>query len=828
MKLFPVNISLFLILFVHYSSCHFLDRITLTNPLKNGDVLLSDRKTFALGFFTPRNNPRNRYIGIWYKQVSEQTVVWVANRDNPLNGTTSGIFLIDIHGNIVLIANDTNNPNPIWSSNVSLSSSPTNTFAKLLDTGNLVLIEKETRKFVWQSFDYPYDTMLPFMKLGLEKRTGLNKFLTSWKSHDDPRPGNMRYKIDPRGYPQFFVYRNEDPIYRVGSWTGQRWGGIPEMIPNYFIFNVSFIDDTSEVCYTFTLKDPSALSRLVLDNTGHLSRTTWQPDDRRWQELIHVPRQNCDHYRRCGSNSYCEEYYGADEFQCVCLPGFEPRNPQMRSGLGGGGCVRKKNVSTCQSGEGFVKVVRVKLPDTSEVHLDKSMSMSLKECEEKCLKDCSCEAYASANEVTLRGCLTWHTDMEDIRIFSSTGQDLYVRVDAIELAKYENKRQSSLVKKGAVTLLVVSVFLLMLLITFVYWFAKNKKQARRRRLDEYLVDRAKGSDLTLFNLSEIIVATENFSDTNKLGQGGFGSVYKGLLQNGMTIAVKRLSKHYGKGIEEFTNEVTLMEKLQHRNLVKILGCCIQGNEKLLIYEYLPNKSLDTFIFDQVKKFKLDWKKRFDIISGVARGILYLHHDSRLRIIHRDLKASNVLLDSALNPKISDFGIARIFGGNQIEASTNNVVGTYGYMSPEYAMEGLFSIKSDVYSFGVLLLEIVTGRKCHGHYDDITYTLVGQIWEMWREGRTMDFVDPSLRGETCLDEQVIKCINIGLLCVQDCASDRPTMLEVISMLDNDIVLPPPKQPGFMFKKTTCDQSNTCASGTEFYSLNGMSTTEIEAR
>ncbi|KAI9105163.1 hypothetical protein K1719_022692 [Acacia pycnantha] len=780
-----INIPLFQILFLHCSSCHSLDRITPTKPLKNGDVFLSDGATFALGFFTPCNNFKNRFIGVWYNQVSEQTVVWVANRDNPLGDSTPGIFSIDIHGNIVLVANDTK-PNPIWSSNVSISSSPTKTFAKLLETGNLVLIEKGTRRVLWQSFDYPCDTLLPLMKLGLDKKTGLNRFLTSWKSPNDPRPGNMNYKIDSRGYPQFFVYRNEDPIYRVGSWTGQRWG-------------------------------------------GHLRRYTWQPDGRIWQEILHIPRENCDHFRQCGSNSYCDSYYVADEFQCLCLPGFEPRNPHMRNGLGGG-CVRKKNASTCQSGEGFVKVARMKLPDTSKVRLDKSMSMSLEECEEKCQKDCSCEAYASANEVTLRGCLTWHADMEDMRILNNVGQNLYVRVDAVELAKYENKHHGSLGKKGMVTLLVVSVCVLMLLITFVYWFAKNNKQARRRRLDEYLVDRGKDSDLSLFNLSDIIAATENFSNANKLGQCGFGSVYKGLLQNGMTIAVKRLSKHSGKGIiEDFTNEVTLMANLQHRNLVKIFGCCIQGNEKMLIYEYLPNKSLDTFIFDQGKKFQLDWRKRFDIISGVARGILYLHHDSRLRIIHRDLKASNVLLDSTLNPKISDFGMARIFGGDQIEANTNNVVGTYGYMSPKYAMEGLFSIKSDVYSFGVLLLEIVTGRKCHCRYDDITNTLVGHILEMWREGRTMDVVDPSLRGETCLDELVIKCINIGLLCVQDCATDRPTMLEVISMLDNDIVLPPPKQPGFMFKKTTYDQSNPCASGTEeFYSLNGMSTTEIEAR
>ncbi|XVE50644.1 hypothetical protein DITRI_Ditri01bG0180100 [Diplodiscus trichospermus] len=210
-------------------------------------------------------------------------------------------------------------------------------------------------------------------------------------------------------------------------------------------------------------------------------------------------------------------------------------------------------------------------------------------------------------------------------------------------------------------------------------------------------------------------ATEQFCDENKLGEGGFGPVYKGKLADGKEIAVKRLSRTSGQGILEFKNEVMLIAKLQHRNLVRLLGCCLEQNEKLLVYEYMSNKSLDVFLFDSSIGVQLDWQKRLSIISGIARGIMYLHEDSRLRIIHRDLKASNILLDHDMNPKISDFGMARIFGGNQSEANTNRVVGTYGYMSPEYAMEGLFSVKSDVFSFGVLLLEIVSGKRNNGFH-----------------------------------------------------------------------------------------------------------------
>ncbi|THG11940.1 hypothetical protein TEA_007306 [Camellia sinensis var. sinensis] len=311
----------------------------------------------------------------------------------------------------------------------------------------------------------------------------------------------------------------------------------------------------------------------------------------------------------------------------------------------------------------------------------------------------------------------------------------------------------------------------------------------------------KGIDVPVFNLESILEATNYFSDENKLGQGGFGPVYKGKFPGEQEIAIKRLSTHSGQGLEEFKNEVVLIAKLQHRNLVRLLGYCIKGDETILLYEYMPNKSLDTFVFDQTLCLSLDWEKRFGIILGIARGLLYLHQDSRLRIIHRDLKTSNILLDEEMNPKISDFGLARIVKGKETEANTKRIVGTYGYMSPEYALDGLFSVKSDVFSFGVIVLEIVSGKRNTGFYQSKeALNLLGYAWRLWNEEKALDLMDRTL-VESCNRGEVLKCINVGFLCVQEDPSDRPNMSNVLSMLTSEVAtpLPNPKEPAFVAKK-----------------------------
>ncbi|EOX99237.1 S-locus lectin protein kinase family protein, putative isoform 2 [Theobroma cacao] len=315
-------------------------------------------------------------------------------------------------------------------------------------------------------------------------------------------------------------------------------------------------------------------------------------------------------------------------------------------------------------------------------------------------------------------------------------------------------------------------------------------------------------DVPYFDLESILVATDNFAEANKLGQGGFGPVYKGKLPRGQEIAVKRLSRGSGQGLEEFKNEVVLIAKLQHRNLVRLLGYCVKGYEKMLIYEYMPNKSLDSFIFDRTRSVLLNWEKRIDIILGIARGMLYLHQDSRLRIIHRDLKTSNILLDEEMNPKISDFGLARIFEGEQTEASTEKVVGTYGYMSPEYALDGFFSIKSDVFSFGVVLLETISGKRNTGFYQaEQPLSLLGFAWRLWEDDKALDLAEPALR-KTCNANEFLRCVNVGLLCVQEDPCVRPTMSDVLFMLGSETAsLPIPEQPAYVVRRALCSSASS---------------------
>ncbi|KAK3424242.1 hypothetical protein EUGRSUZ_F01047, partial [Eucalyptus grandis] len=493
--------------------------------------------------------------------------------------------------------------------------------------------------------------------------------------------------------------------FRTGTWNGLRFMGIPAIETT--LFNASFVYNETDVYYEFESSRDDIITTLTLNQSGLMQRLLRNKKNSRWDVMTSLPSDPCDNYGQCGDNSVCKSN---KDPRCQCLQGFVPKSQEEWQLFNStSGCIGKAQLN-CSQEPGFLKISMLNLPDLIDFRVNKNMS--LEECKVECLKEGG------------SGCLMWFGDLIDLREFEQDNyvQNIYIKLSASELGKYVHSDSSPVNKKILVTVAsVISGLLIAGVALSIMWKSRMKRRGLQRQNEDI--------DLPLYDFSTIAVAAGHFSQTNMIGAGGFGSVYKGNLSMGQEIAVKRLSKGSRQGLEEFMNEVLLIAKLQHRNLVGLLGCCIEGEERMLIYEYMPNKSLDYFIFDDARSFLLAWKSRFDIVLGIARGLLYLHQDSKLQVIHRDLKTSNILLDADLKPKISDFGLARIFGGNEGEARTKRIVGTYGYMSPEYAFDGEFSVKSDIFSLAVILLEIVSSKRNRGFYHpDHQHILLGQVSE----------------------------------------------------------------------------------------------------
>ncbi|XP_058091856.1 cysteine-rich receptor-like protein kinase 2 [Magnolia sinica] len=347
------------------------------------------------------------------------------------------------------------------------------------------------------------------------------------------------------------------------------------------------------------------------------------------------------------------------------------------------------------------------------------------------------------------------------------------------------------------------------------WKHKRIEKKRKGANDVEKMASVLGNSSLNFKYSTLEKSTGSFDIANKLGQGGFGTVYKGVLADGREVAVKRLFYNNRHRAADFYNEVNIISSCDHKNLVRLLGCSCSGPESLLVYEFLPNKSLDRFIFDPNRGKALDWEKRFDIIIGTVEGLVYLHEKPDIRIIHRDIKASNILLDSKLRAKIADFGLARSFQEDKSHISTA-IAGTLGYMAPEYLAHGQLTEKADVYSFGVLLIEIVCGRQNNRSNKacDCSDSLVISAWKHFQAGTVEDLIDPNLilhnyENKDELKSGILRVVHVGLLCTQEIPSLRLSMSRVLQVLSNkDEELPAPNNPPFIDEKTmelndTCD-------------------------
>ncbi|KAL5725069.1 Cell division control protein 2 [Ranunculus cassubicifolius] len=439
-----------------------------------------------------------------------------------------------------------------------------------------------------------------------------------------------------------------------------------------------------------------------------------------------------------------------------------------------------------------------------QVHVSGSMNDSayvLANCW-RTVSESSCRACLDNASASVMQCLPW----SEGRVLNA---GCFLRYSDTDFLNAEQRGGGSKVSNGVIIALVVSSAAVAAIGVFVALYIRKNRVIQRKRqgANEGLQMEKSLKDSSLnFKYSTLQKATGFFDDTHKLGQGGFGVVYRGVLADGREVAVKRLFVNNRQRVGDFYNEVNLISSVEHKNLVRLLGCSISGAESLLVYELLPNMSLDGFLFDLDRGKELNWKKRLQIITGTAEGLAYLHENENMRIIHRDIKASNILLDSKLQAKIADFGLARTFQEDKTHISTV-IAGTLGYMAPEYLAHGQVTEKADVYSFGVLVLEIVTGRQNNtGKHDDFSDSLITSSWKHFQQGISEELFDPNLMLENDDDRNntkydISRVMHVGLLCTQEVPALRPFMPDVLRMLSHkDEELPAPSNPPFIDEKT----------------------------
>ncbi|KAK0599332.1 hypothetical protein LWI29_004338 [Acer saccharum] len=645
-----------------------------------------------------------------------------------------------------------------------------------------------------------------------------------------------------------------------------------------------------ELIYTYELSNDTVITRLLLHQLGKLQRLVWNWKTTEWSILYSWPFDMCDNYAQCGSNNNCRINKTPI---CECLKGFIPKAEDVWDTQGSSQsrkCIEKSPSENCLSGEGFLKLPAIKLPDFNWFN----NSMNIKECEAECFKNCSCRAYANSDVSGSSGCLMWFGDLIDIRECPqglSWGHDIFLRVPASELGSRKEVRSGpwngrqlggTPFSDKVVNNFIFKAMLVNKQDELYYTYEPFNNTVKTH----IILDQSGTMHRRVWNWKTTewsILYTWPFDSCDHYAQCGANNncrinktpiceCLKGFIPkaedewdtHGLSQSRKCIDKSpsdcpSGEGFLKlpaiklpdfnwYNNSMNINEceaecfkncscrAYANSDISGGSGCLMWFGDLIDIRECPPGFSWGQDIFLRVPASELDderskflsWRKRFDIIIGIARGLLYLHQDSKLQIIHRDLKASNILLDNDLNPKISDFGLARIFRGDDKEANTKRIAGTYGYMSPEYATDGNFSLKSDVFSFGVLLLEIISGKKNRGFcHPDHHLNLLGHAWVLWNNGRSLEVKDVCLE-DSVIESQVIRCIQVGLLCVQMFPEDRPEMSSVVFMLANEgLLLPQPKQPGF-FTERGFITGSTSSSKEKFHTENAMSITTLDGR
>ncbi|XP_060189271.1 G-type lectin S-receptor-like serine/threonine-protein kinase At2g19130 [Lycium barbarum] len=740
------------------------DTISTNQSLSGDQTITSSGGKFKLGFFKPGKSSKY-YIGMWYNRVSTQTVVWVANREIPVSDKTSSELKI-IDGNLVLV---NESKTPIWSTNIS-SSKSNSVVAVLQDDGNLILTDRtNSGPPLWQSFDNPGNTWLPGSKLSYNNVTKTKQLLTSWKSLDDPTPGLYSLELDPIKKQYVIKWNRTEQYYDTGPWNGRIFSGVPEMRYNY-IYNFSYEVKQNESYFTYSLYNDSIISRFIMDVSGQIKQLSWLDSSNQWNLFWTQPRSQCEVYAFCGPFATCQESLPF----CNCLDGFKHSSEtDWNQNDFSGGCKRKTKLQCGNANgkkDGFWMYPGIKVPKNSQT----VAAGSAAECESTCLNNCNCTAYAYGSS-----CSIWNGEllnMQQLSQNSGTGESIYVRLAASDIPKSKSKKGIPIgISVGSAAAVVIVLGLI-----FVVY--------RRRRRHIVGSGKTVEGSLVAFGYKDLQHATKNFSE--KLGGGGFGSVFKGKLSDSSVIAVKRLDS-ISQGEKQFRSEVSTIGTIQHVNLVRLRGFCSEGNKKLLVYDYMENGSLDSHLFTEQQSDVMDWKTRYQVALGTARGLTYLHEKCRDCIIHCDIKPENILLDAQLCPKVADFGLAKLVGRDFSRVLTT-MRGTRGYLAPEWITGVAITAKADVYSYGMMLLEIVSGRRNSENSQDgkVKFFPSWAARVVVEEGDILSLLDYRL-DRTADAEEVSRICKVAYWCIQDDELQRPSMGQVVQILEGvlEVNLPP---------------------------------------
>ncbi|KAM3258423.1 hypothetical protein ACQJBY_050281 [Aegilops geniculata] len=781
--------KLFILLFwLQGSPAGATDMITSTRPLSGKQKLVSQGGKFALGFYQPGGGPQDKwYIAIWYNKVQKVTPVWIANRETPISDPASSELTVWTDGNLVLL---NKSRSIFWSSNTPTTTGASNTtiVVVLLNTGNLVLTyASNTSNIIWQSFNHPTDTQLPGMKFGRNKLTGVSDRHVSWRNYMDPSPGLFSVSMDPSVAAQYLlIWNNSRPYYTPGKFNPQAgaFSSIPSMtvmmMPNS-VYSYEYVENDKEEYFLLTVKDDNIFLRTVIDPFGQQKGMVWLEDKQDWMLYFAEPSEKCSVYSMCGAFSWCAENTIP---MCSCLRGFIAQSPtEWSSGNYTGGCTRNVALPCSLNGGGsepsmhsyeedrFYEANNVRLPDGSQI----VQAASAIECEVACLNNCSCMAY-SYNKT----CSLWYTDLMNLQEnLDNTTNSIFIRLPASEIPHTESSRGQPLGVIVGGSILALGVCLVVVL-CFLH------KRRRIKGLHHI------GINLITFRYKDLQLVTKNFSE--KLGAGSFGSVFKGVLQDGTVVAIKKL-EGVRQGEKQFRAEMSTLGTIHHVNLIQLLGFCSEGEHRMLIYEYMPHGALDQHLSRVGLGDVLPWNTRYQIAIGIAKGLTYLHDNCMNCIIHCDIKPENILLDATFSPKVADFGLAKLLGRDFSRVITT-MRGTIGYLAPEWISGTAITAKADVFSYGMMLFEIISlkrnvehGKRCANKFFPILVAMKIQ------EGDVHELLDADLRRDVNLEELDRACM-VACWCVQQDERSRPTMGVIVQILEGLVEVNMPPVPRYL--------------------------------